>query len=71
MADRWRPNFKAEYREKIETFLERHEELPFSDAKEFMEFATDTMIMDTETGKAQVKEEEQRILEQLREEIES
>jgi len=50
MSDYWRPSFGPEYREKIQGFLDRHEEVPFDEPKEFMKYCTDNMIMNYETG---------------------
>jgi len=50
MTDYWRPSFGPEYKEKIEDFLDRHDELPFEELKEFMQYCADNMMMDVETG---------------------
>lgn len=65
MPDYWRPSFGPKYREKIEEFLERHNEIPFDDPKEFMQFATDQLIVQVETGDLKVQKEQERIKKQL------
>jgi hypothetical protein len=44
---RWRPSFKEEYREKIETFLDNNPDLPFDNPKQLMEHCTDEFIVKT------------------------
>lgn len=56
MADRWRPNFDAEFREEIERFLERHDEIPFSDPREFVQSVVKSKIMDVETRDRKIEE---------------
>ena len=62
MSDRWRPNFNAEFRREIESFLERHEEVPYSDAREFVESVVKNKIMDIETKNMDVKEEARKMI---------
>jgi len=63
MTNRWRPSFGPEYREKIQEFLDRHEDVPFTDPKEFIKYCTDNMMMTVETG----KQRDENIAEKLRE----
>lgn len=66
MSSRWRPSFRPGKKGEIEDFLERHPNLPFSDAKEFAEFAIDNMIMEYETAE---KDIEQAALEKIKEDL--
>lgn len=70
MSNRWRPSYGPEYKEKLQNFLDRHNELPFDEPKEFMKYCTDNMIMDVETGE-QRKDNIADKLRELTEEIEN
>lgn len=56
MADRWRPNFDKEFKKEIEAFLNRHEEIPYSDAREFTQAVVKTTIMDIETRQKDIQQ---------------
>jgi len=70
MSNRWRPSYGPEYKKKLQEFLDRHDELPFDEPKEFMKYCTDNMIMDVETGE-QRKDNIADKLRELTEEIEN
>ena len=69
MANRYRPSISEENKEMIDDFLERYPDLPFSDAKDLMLFATkqymDTVENDDEIIKRQ-KEELKSLAERLK-----
>jgi len=70
MNEYWRPSYGPEYKEKLQDFLDRHDELPFDEPKDFMKYCTDNMIMDVETGE-QRKDNIADKLRELTEEIEN
>ena len=63
MANRWRPSFDEEYKDKVQDFLDRHDELPFNEPKEFIKYCTDNMMMTVETG----EQRNENIADKLRE----
>ena len=69
MANRYRPSISEENKEMIDDFFERYPDLPFSDAKDLMLFATkqymDTVENDDEIIKRQ-KEELKSLAERLK-----
>lgn len=69
MTDYWRPGFPQEYRDKIEEFLEDNPSLPFDDAREFMKFCTNQQIMDVESASMSVEEQQEMLLEKLKEDL--
>lgn len=67
MSDRWRPNFNAEFRKQIEKFLQEHEEVPYTDPREFIEAIVKLKIMEIETREKNVEE---AALQMLKEDLE-
>lgn len=70
MSDYFRPSFDGEYKKKIEKFLDRNEHIPFDSPKSFMKFCTDQMMIETENSQEQIKKEQERIRNELKESIE-
>jgi len=56
MSDRWRPNFKAEFRKEIERFLEENDQIPYSDPREFVESIVKQKIMEIGTREKDIEE---------------
>jgi len=69
MVNRWRPSFDPEYKETVEGFLKEHDELPFTDPKEFMKFCTDQLITEVETSTQQIEKAKEQ-LDELQKQLE-
>ena len=61
MAERYRPSISKENKEMLDEFLEKYPELPFTDAKDLMLFATKKYMNEVETEEETIKRQKKEL----------
>ena len=61
MAERYRPSISKENKKMIDEFLKNNSELPFTDAKDLMLFATKKYMNEVETQEETIKRQRKEL----------
>lgn len=61
MGNRYRPSISEGNKEMIDEFLDKYPELPFTDAKDLMLFATKKYMNEVETEEETIKRQKQEL----------